>query len=73
MLKKGTKTDTSYGNWTDIFRSIPQGLILDPLLFNIFINNMVFVKKGLLMNITSQKFVNSKMITRIHVKKSTPN
>ena len=37
-----TKIGFSFSDWWDITCGIPQGLILGPLVFNMFINDMLF-------------------------------
>ena len=40
--KQRTKIGSSYSYWYDIIRSVPEGSILGPLFFNMFINDLFF-------------------------------
>ena len=43
--KQGTKVGSAYSKWSKIRRRIPQGSILGPLLFNIFINDIFIIEQ----------------------------
>ena len=43
IRKQRTKINSSYSSWEEILFGVPQGSILGPLLFKIFLCNMFFV------------------------------
>ena len=45
--KKQTKIDDNYSNWSEILYDVPQGSILEPFLFNIFLADLFLIVKDI--------------------------
>ena len=45
--KQRTRTNNSYSTWVEIVFGVPQGSILDPFLFNIFLTDLLFIANSM--------------------------
>ena len=62
--KQRTKVNNSFSSWTDIISGIPQGSILGPLLFNIYLNDIFyFVNENSLTNYADDNTLYMLLIT----------
>jgi hypothetical protein len=54
------KVGGTYSEWSQLFKGVPQGSILVPVLFNVFINDIfLFVKDSTIYNYTDDNTVSN--------------
>ena len=69
--KQRTKMGSTYSNWSRFILGIPQGSILGPILFNIFINNIfLFIKKSNICNFADENTLYSCDKNLLHIKEN---
>ena len=69
-----TKVSNSYSSWSEIIAGVPQGSILGPLLFNIFLNDLfLYPEETFLINYADDITLHSTGDKIESVKKSLTN